>query len=447
MSSRILENDATVSGGGVHVGATGVLAVLESSIAGNEAPSGAGIFVAAGGDLEVKQSAIFNNTATGNGGGIATASTTTLANVTVARNNAANGGAVHATGGVLTILHATIVENGASGEGGGLSLGGGVTSSTVGNSIVSDNFATTDLDVDGSITTSVSNLVGVDTTELLDVIPDLNGGPTVTIRLLPTATAAIDAGDDDICNDPDVGARDQRDQARGDAGCDIGAYERDSVAPVIDAGPAVVLSEGSRLEGSKPSVVVEWAGHDDGGFGFVGYHLEGSVDGGPWVEIGFSEEPSGVVVVPKDARVRFRVTPVDFDENLGTPAVSASFRTKLVQQSAGAIRFKGTWRSSSDALYSGGSVRRSTERLASAKYEFTGKGIAFVTTEAVNRGRARIYINGNLQATIDLSDPTRYRVLAWQRTWSTSATRTIRVVVVGTSGRPRVDVDAFVVLK
>ena len=100
-----------------------------------------------------------------------------------------------------------------------------------------------------------------------------------------------------------------------------------------------------------------------------------------------------------------------------------------------------------DAAYSGGSVRRSTERSASVKYEFTGKGIAFVTTEADKRGRARIYINGNLQATIDLSDPTRYRVLAWQRTWATSATRTIKVVVVGTSGRPRVDVDAFVVLK
>ena len=36
---------------------------------------------------------------------------------------------------------------------------------------------------------------------------------------------------------------------------------------------------------------------------------------------------------------------------------------------------------------------------------------------------------------------------AWQQTWSTSATRTIKLVVVGTSGRPRVDLDAFVVVK
>ena len=42
---------------------------------------------------------------------------------------------------------------------------------------------------------------------------------------------------------------------------------------------------------------------------------------------------------------------------------------------------------------------------------------------------------------------TTYRAVAWQRTWSTSATRTIRLVVVGTSGRPRVDLDAFAVLR
>jgi hypothetical protein len=72
----------------------------------------------------------------------------------------------------------------------------------------------------------------------------------------------------------------------------------------------------------------------------------------------------------------------------------------------------------------------------------------FVTTVGPNRGKAKILINGSHVQTIDLSAPgTVERVLAWQGTWTSSATRTIKVVVVGTSGRPRVDVDAFVVLK
>ena len=49
----------------------------------------------------------------------------------------------------------------------------------------------------------------------------------------------------------------------------------------------------------------------------------------------------------------------------------------------------------------------------------------------------------------DLAPPatTKYRALAWQKTWSTSGTQTVKLVVVGTSGRPRVDLDAFAVLK
>jgi len=57
-------------------------------------------------------------------------------------------------------------------------------------------------------------------------------------------------------------------------------------------------------------------------------------------------------------------------------------------------------------------------------------------------------VNGVLKATIDLrSASTTYRVQAWSIRYSTSTSRTVKVVVLGTSGRPRVDVDAFVVLK
>jgi hypothetical protein len=42
---------------------------------------------------------------------------------------------------------------------------------------------------------------------------------------------------------------------------------------------------------------------------------------------------------------------------------------------------------------------------------------------------------------------TTYRAQVWSIRYSTSASRTIKVVVVGTSGRPRVDLDAFIVLR
>ena len=57
-------------------------------------------------------------------------------------------------------------------------------------------------------------------------------------------------------------------------------------------------------------------------------------------------------------------------------------------------------------------------------------------------------MNGAYVTTVDLyRSASHYREIAWQKAWSTSARRTVRLVVVGTAGRPRVDVDAFVVLR
>jgi hypothetical protein len=67
---------------------------------------------------------------------------------------------------------------------------------------------------------------------------------------------------------------------------------------------------------------------------------------------------------------------------------------------------------------------------------------------ARTRGRARIYVNGHLAATIDLArSSARTRSVVWRASWSSVATRTIRIVVAGTRNRPRVDVDAFVTVR
>jgi hypothetical protein len=64
--------------------------------------------------------------------------------------------------------------------------------------------------------------------------------------------------------------------------------------------------------------------------------------------------------------------------------------------------------------------------------------------------RARITLPDRLpnKTTVDLyRSSTQYRAIARQQTWSTSATRTIKIVVSGTTGRPRMDPDTFVVVK
>jgi hypothetical protein len=83
---------------------------------------------------------------------------------------------------------------------------------------------------------------------------------------------------------------------------------------------------------------------------------------------------------------------------------------------------------------------------STASYTFTGRSIAWVSLKASNRGKANVYVNGVLKATIDLySATTTKQLVVWSANYSTSATRTVTIKVLGTSGRPRVDVDGFIV--
>jgi hypothetical protein len=63
-------------------------------------------------------------------------------------------------------------------------------------------------------------------------------------------------------------------------------------------------------------------------------------------------------------------------------------------------------------------------------------------------GSARVYINGTLASTISLySAAPVARKLVFGRTFSTTATRTIKIVVVGTAGHPRVVLDQIHVMR
>ncbi len=59
-----------------------------------------------------------------------------------------------------------------------------------------------------------------------------------------------------------------------------------------------------------------------------------------------------------------------------------------------------------------------------------------------------MYVDGTYVQTVDLySSSTLSRQVVFSKSWATSGSHTLEVRVLGTSGRPRVDVDAFVVLQ
>jgi hypothetical protein len=70
--------------------------------------------------------------------------------------------------------------------------------------------------------------------------------------------------------------------------------------------------------------------------------------------------------------------------------------------------------------------------------------VAWVSTKAPSRGIAVVRVDGVKVATIDLYRASlRTRVVVWTYSWDSTATHRVTVRVLGTSGRPRIDVDAF----
>jgi hypothetical protein len=219
----------------------------------------------------------------------------------------------------------------------------------------------------------------------------------------------------------------------------------DQTGPTITAPPAATLRTGVSLSGTKEQVGVSWNGADNaGGTGLARYELTQSVNAGSWTTITTALVTNASVAEATSGTLQFRVRGIDKVGNAGGWSYGPTLGPRLVQQTAGAITFSGTWTTASGTSYSGGSVKYATKAGASASYTFTGRSITLVTTTASSRGQVKAYVDGVLAATLNTySAATAYARQAWSKTWSASGTHTVKLVVVGTAGHPRVDLDAF----
>ncbi len=261
INSSVNNNSTTGSystGGGMDNGAYGTMTLINSAVDGN---STAGTLADGGG--------IYNQlTEVGKGFGSLTLTNTTVSKNSTTGNHACGGGIFN--GLALTLTDCTVSGNSASGIG---SYGGGidsesdfpfcVTTSTA--TIIAGDTATLDPDVWGYFHSQGYNLIGNadgsagwTATDLLNVAPMLgplqnNGGPTMTVALLP-GSPAIDAGVAVLGI-----TTDQRGVSRPQgAAPDIGAYESpyvtpfDSLAqPTITYGTAEVALSGVITSGNQ----------------------------------------------------------------------------------------------------------------------------------------------------------------------------------------------------
>lgn len=134
----------------------------------------------------------------------------------------------------------------------------------------------------------------------------------------------------------------------------------------------------------------------------------------------------------------------DFAGNYRTSSPSY---TPVILQETSAVK-SGSWTSRSSTSYLGGTSYSSGSQGASLSWTFTGRSAAWVVSRASTSGQAYVYVDGVKVSTVDLkSSTTLYRQAIWTKTWSSSALHTVKIVVVGTSGRPTITTDGLVYIK
>jgi CSLREA domain-containing protein len=165
--------------GGGAINNVGVLNVTGSYFANNTATNfnrgGGAIANVTSGVANVANSTFYNNSSINTTGAIQNNTTMTLTNCTFSNNSAPNGGSSIGSGGTLNVVN-TIFANSASG-------GNCLTSGTFN----ADSSNLSDDNTCGNATQATSAQINLDST------PANNGGPTLTIKLLP-GSVAIDSG-------------------------------------------------------------------------------------------------------------------------------------------------------------------------------------------------------------------------------------------------------------
>lgn len=113
-----------------------------------------------------------------------------------------------------------------------------------------------------------------------------------------------------------------------------------------------------------------------------------------------------------------------------------------------AVAYAGTWSTSKCTCWSAGTARKTTAAGASVTATVPVAAgnvvhLALVMSQAPDRGRAEVYVDGVLSTTIDTGSATkRNRVIVWDKALG-QGTHSVKVVNEGTAGRPRIDLDAL----
>jgi len=112
------------------------------------------------------------------------------------------------------------------------------------------------------------------------------------------------------------------------------------------------------------------------------------------------------------------------------------------------MHFTGTWALSNSAVYVGGKAKVSSRANSTATVSFRGNRVGWYARMGPAYGSAKVYIDGHFVKTVNMNAAViADRKLVFTKAWSTIGNHSIRIVVSGTSGHPKVVVDQIFYLR
>lgn len=220
----------------------------------------------------------------------------------------------------------------------------------------------------------------------------------------------------------------------------------DSTAPAV-AGPVSRFAVPATLGSGTAVVRTSWSASDP--CTIATQVLRRSTNGGGWVTQAVEGPASRSVSssLSLDATYRHALRATDGAGNTSPWAYGLAVRPVLTEQANYGVTLSGAWRTTASRSVSGGSLVSSSSAGASATFAFTGAGVGWVAYRGPDRGAAAVYVDGTYRTTIDLhSSNAQPRRVVFSAGWPAIGSHAIRIVNVGTAGRPRIDVDAFLSL-
>ncbi|MDN3265886.1 N-acetylmuramoyl-L-alanine amidase [Streptomyces sp. CSDS2] len=209
----------------------------------------------------------------------------------------------------------------------------------------------------------------------------------------------------------------------------------DTTRPTYPTAPSAALRTGTVNTAGVP-VTVTWKAADDNG-------VRAQAATSPTAATLASSATSWSTTAKAGASTQFALKATDLAGNTATASVTRT--ATLLQESA--AKATGSWSKRSSTSYLGGYASSSSTAAASLTWTFKGRSVAWIASRASTSGQVKVYLDGTYQATVDLkSATTLFRQAMWTKTWSSAAQHTVKIVVVGTSGRPTVTTDGIAVL-